>query len=128
MNNPRITPKERNLIKGSIRRVFSRSDLRRLVIDTTRVEHTDPNRPRVKKWSICTNCKELTPTYLIQVDHIDPIVPLNTTLEQMQWDEVIDRIWCEKNNLNPICTPCHKIKSKDEMKQRRLNRKKEKLK
>jgi hypothetical protein len=48
MNNPRVTSKERGLLKGAIRRVFSRSDLRRKVIELSRIDHTDSTRPRVK--------------------------------------------------------------------------------
>ena len=128
MNNPRITAKERNLIKGAIRRVFSRSTYRTAIVLMNRVlQYTDPKRPRVKKWSKCPLCDELTPTYLMQVDHIDPIVPIGTTLEDMSWDDVIDRIWCDQNNLQSICKVCHNIKSKEENKQRRLNKKEKKI-
>lgn len=127
MNNPRITPKERNLIKGAIRRVFSRSDLRRAVIASARVDgYFDPNRPRVTKWSKCQVCFQMTPEYLIECDHICPIVPIDTTLEAMSWDTVIDRAWCEQNNLKPTCKPCHKEKSKVEGKLRRELKKKAK--
>lgn len=119
MNN-RITPKERGLIKGAIRRVFSRSDLRRKLVESTRIAYTDPERPRVKKWSICQLCNMKTPTYKMQVDHIDPIVPINATLEDMTWDLVIDRIWCLENNLQVLCFACHNEKTKSERKLRRL--------
>lgn len=124
MNNPRITKKERGLIKGAIRRVFSRSDLRRSVVDDTRFDDTIVirvigNRPRVKKWSLCALCRQPTPSYLIEVDHKEPVIPVDTTLESMSWDELVDGIWCPKENLQGICKECHKLKSKLEMKQRR---------
>ena len=119
MNNP-TNPKERNLIKGAIRRVFSRSELRKQAIDASRVEgYTDPNRPRVTKWSKCPECKQMTPTYLMEVDHVKPVVELDSTLEEMTWDELVNKIWCDITNLVAICKPCHKIKSKAEAKERR---------
>ena len=122
MNNSRITPKERNLLKGAVRRVFSRSEIRKKVLDTSEINYKDPNRPRVTKWVTCQTCNQPTPKYLAQVDHIVPIVPTNSTLEDMSWDTVIDRTWCEEKNLATICKPCHKIKSKEENKLRRTNK------
>lgn len=114
MANPRISAKERGLLKGAIRRVFSRSELRRKVLDTADIEHFDPKRPRVRKWSRCPFCKEPTPKYLMQVDHIQPIVPVDTTLEAMDWDTVINSTWCQENNLTPTCQICHTAKTKAE--------------
>src|SRR6185437_4543484 len=119
MYNKRLTAKERNLLKGSIRRVFSRSELRKSIINLTVVNHADPDRPRVKKWSICEVCKKHTPTYKMQLDHKDPIIPIDKTLEELSWDEVIDRVWCEENNLTTMCIDCHKQKTKIENKERR---------
>ena len=123
MKNPRITPKERNLIKGAVRRVFSRSELRLALIEKSRIQYHDAARPRVTKWSMCKACNKPTPTYLMQVDHVDPIVPIDQTLEDMTWDEVIDRVWCSPHNLNPLCKTCHLIKSKLEAKLRRASKK-----
>lgn len=117
--NPRITKKEQGLLKGAIRRVFSRSELRKFAILTSIIEYIDPKRPRVKKWSMCTECKQPTPTYLMQVDHIDPIIPISKSLDTMSWDDVIDRTWCEQKGLNPLCKPCHSKKTKEENKLRR---------
>lgn len=122
MKNP-SNPKERNLIKGSIRRVFSRSDLRKKIIALTIVDHTDLSRPRVKRWSICPKCREFVPTYQLEVDHINPVVALGETLEDLSWDTVVDRVFCHENNLMAICKPCHKIKTKLEAAERRKLRK-----
>lgn len=121
-----ITKKERGLIKGGIRRVFSRSELRRVVIDASRRNYTDGNRPRVKKWSDCPVCERFVPTYLMEVDHITPIVPLDRSLEDMSWDEIVNRIWCDPGNLKAVCKDCHKIKTKAETKERAIYRKKAK--
>lgn len=122
--NDRITPKERGLIKGALRRVFSRSELRQRVLDRARIEHYDPNRPRVKKWSRCEGCQKPTPTYLIDIDHIEPLVPLDKALVEMSIQELLDRQFCEESNLQNLCQdPCHLTKSVNEGKVRRANKK-----
>lgn len=126
--NKRITNKERGLLKGAIRRVFSRSDLRKEALDAVTIEHTDTSRPRVKKWAVCPECKQYTPKYLMQVDHQEPIVPIDSSLEEMSWDEVVNRVWCERFNLRALCKPCHNVKTKDENKQRRRLKKERKSK
>lgn len=122
-----ITKKERGLIKGGIRRVFSRSELRKSVIDGSRINHKDANRPRVTKWSYCNDCDKFIPTYLMEVDHVVPIVPITSSLEEMTWDEIVNRIWCDAHNLRAMCKDCHKLKTKEETKKRALNRKALKL-
>lgn len=126
MRNP-SNPKERNLIKGAIRRVFSRSELRRRALDKAHIkDYHDPSRKRVTRWGRCSTCNKLEPLYLLQIDHKEPIIPIDSTLEQMSWDEVVDNIWCDERNLQAVCKPCHKAKSKIENAQRRKNKKNEK--
>ncbi len=125
MRNP-SNPKERNLVKGAIRRVFSRSELRRKIIELAIVHHADDRRPRVKTWCLCPFCKQFIAKSYMQVDHIIPIVKTHETLEDLSWDEVIDRLWCNENNLIAICIDCHKKKSKEENKERRKYKKEKK--
>lgn len=116
--NSRISKKERNLLKGAIRRVFSRSELRRAILAKSRIDHHDPTRPRVKNWSRCSACKEITPTYLIEIDHIIPVVRTNEAFENLSLDEFVDRLWCDDKNIDPICKACHNKKCKAELKER----------
>lgn len=127
--NKRVTPKERGLLKGAIRRVFSRSELRLKVMAAAKIEHHDPKRPRVKKWVRCSGCKEPVAQYQAAVDHIDPVIPVTTTFEQMSLDTVVDRMWCEENNLQILCELCHNAKTRLEKAQRpKVTRKKVKKK
>ena len=113
-------PKERNLLKGAIRRVFSRSDLRREALERNSIEHSDPNRPRVTKWAWCSDCGEITPKYLMQVDHEIPVIGVNESLEDLTWTELIEnRMWCDSKNLRPLCPSCHSLKTKRENFERR---------
>jgi 5-methylcytosine-specific restriction endonuclease McrA len=120
-DNPRFTSKDRNLVKGAIRRVFSRSELRRKVIDSYEYEKTIESRPRVKKWIDCQKCKKPTPKYLIDLDHIVPIVPISCTLENMSADELLYNLWCKEEYLMPLCKECHKEKTKNENSKRRVH-------
>lgn len=126
MINCRMTTKERNLVKGAIRRVFSRSDLRKSALDRAKVIIRSLQRPRVKTWYQCRSCDSYCAGYEMQVDHIDPIIPTYTSLERMTWDQVVDRIWCEESNLRAICLTCHKAKSKIENDERRKYKKERK--
>ena len=121
--NPRITPKERGLLKGAIRRVFSRSELRRKVVDAAIIDHHDPERPRVSLWVRCAVCTMPCAKYQAQVDHMDPIIPAHSSLEHMLWGEVVDRTWCPESNLQVICPTCHKAKTKAENAERRKHKK-----
>lgn len=123
LKNPRITPKERGLLKGAIRRVFSRSELRRKVMDAAEVKHFDPKRPRVTRWIRCAVCKELSPKYKGAADHIQPVIPVDSSFEEMSMDTVVDRLWCEEYNIQAICESCHKQKSRQETKLRAANKK-----
>ena len=126
MQNPRITAKERNLIKGALRRLFSRSELRRSIVNAAVIEHSDPKRPRVKKWFKCAACKKLEAYSYAQVDHILPLVPLSLALTDMSWDTVIDCLWCSPMNLQALCPSCHDEKSSIERKQRNKYKKENK--
>lgn len=115
-----VNPKERNLLKGAIRRVFSRSDLRNQALSKHDIVHVDPLRPRVTKWSFCGECGVITPKYVMQVDHTIPVIATTETLNDLTWDQLIEeRVWCDLDNLMPLCPDCHKAKSKIENKERR---------
>ena len=59
----------------------------------------------------CAGCAgEFTSTN-IEVDHIEPVVAA-TGFES--WDVYIDRLFCEKSNLQVLCKECHKTKTKEE--------------
>lgn len=122
--NPRITPRERGLLKGAIRRVFARSDLRRKVVDAAIIEHTDSSRKRVKTWVRCSSCGKPEAKSNVVVDHIIPVIDVNSSFEEQGADVTIDRTWCEESNLQVICiSPCHENKTKEERKLRSKNKK-----
>lgn len=117
--NPKLTPKDRGLIKGAIRRAFARSALHQKVIRDAIVQHSDPDRPRVKTWCKCAICGKPEAKSYIVVDHIEPVIPLNSSFEEMSLDEAVDRTWCDEKNLQVVDSTCHSAKSKLESKERK---------
>jgi len=65
---------------------------------------------RVAQHYLCAECSLDFPAKEVQVDHIIPIGVEKT------WDEFIDGLFCEADNLQVLCVPCHKIKTKKEKK------------
>lgn len=70
---------------------------------------------------LCAGCKELVPPTTKQgrkrvqnifVDHIDPIVDPTVGFEG--FDVYIERMFCEKGNLQLLCGECHDKKSMEE--------------
>jgi hypothetical protein len=49
----------------------------------------------------------------IYKDHIDPVIPLVSGWE-WSWDEIIERMFCEIENIQVICKECHDEKTKEE--------------
>lgn len=122
--NPKLTKKEQGLVKGALRRIFSRSDMRRHAIEMASIPgFKDARKPRVKKWARCQLCFSICPAYLMEVDHIEPVVPVTSSLGKMTVDELVDHIWCGEDNLQVLCLTCHKNKSKIEAGLRRASKK-----
>lgn len=64
----------------------------------------------------CAHCRKLFVQKDVQVDHIDPVVAPHVGFEG--WDIFIDRMFCEKNNLQVLCKTCHSVKTQLEKKER----------
>lgn len=121
--NPRLTSKDRGAIKGALRRAFARSDLHEEILILGAIEHSDPKRPRCKKWSWCEECGEVVPQWTITIDHDDPVIPVTTSFEDMTLDEAVARMWCDPKNLRRLCAPCHDRKTAGETELRKQRKK-----
>ena len=68
----------------------------------------------------CNMCKNEFTSKDVEVDHIVPIANIDgfTT-----WDSFVEALFCEKDNLQVVCRPCHAQKTKLE----KTIRKKEKI-
>lgn len=57
----------------------------------------------------CNGCKDEFPSAEVQVDHIIPVVDPATGF--VDWNTYIERMFCEKSNLQVLCKACHKSKT-----------------
>ena len=67
---------------------------------------------REGKHYLCAICKGEFPAKDVQIDHISPVVDPEQGF--ISWDVFIERLFCDADNMQTICKPCHKIKSKKE--------------
>jgi 5-methylcytosine-specific restriction endonuclease McrA len=65
----------------------------------------------------CANCCKHFVATDVQVDHIEPVVDPIKGFQT--WDIFINRIFCEIENLQTLCKPCHKIKTDLEKQERK---------
>lgn len=63
---------------------------------------------------------------MMQLDHVDPIVPYDRATKDMSLDELAPRVYCNEDNMLYICKPCHKEKTSEEATLRKLERAKKK--
>jgi 5-methylcytosine-specific restriction endonuclease McrA len=114
--NIRKIPK--SAIIGAIRQLFARSALCKQV----RINAVDPNNkgPRGGKLFICKHCGTSHAQKNTNVDHDVPVIPLNSSAQEMSLDVIVDRMWCDMNNLQVLCKECHDKKTKAEVHIRKL--------
>lgn len=67
---------------------------------------------RVAQHFLCAECQKDYPAKQVEVDHI---VPIGT---EKTWDEFINGLFCEAENLQVLCKPCHKDKTLKEKKKK----------
>lgn len=71
-------------------------------------KRTNVKTGRMAQHYRCAACQEEFTQKDIEIDHINPIGREKT------WDQFIDGLFCEADNLQAICKPCHKVKTKEE--------------
>lgn len=65
----------------------------------------------------CAKCSKHFVATDVQVDHIHPVVDPKKGFTT--WDNFIERMFCEIENLQVLCKPCHKIKTDQEKLERK---------
>jgi 5-methylcytosine-specific restriction endonuclease McrA len=108
---------DKQIIKGALRRVMARSPIVREVYSKS--VHPTLKGVRGGKQLICAICKKAFPSNRMAVDHIIPVVPLNKTVHDLSYDEIVNRIFCPIKNLQLLCEYCHKSKTKAEREERK---------
>lgn len=75
--------------------------------------------PRGGKRYHCAQCNTALSREKVEVDHIQPMIPLGISPLEMTLKQVYTRCWVTLNELQILCTKCHDNKSAIENKQRR---------
>ena len=145
----------RSQMRGAWRRIWFRWGGRNLALQRARVEVYSPkksgNGDKRSVWYKCAACGTLgkpmhTPKQTaavkaakkaglghppliplkVAVDHKEALVPTDGTV--LSWDQYLFRLFCGPEDLQVLCSVCHKEKSKAENSERRQNVKERKTK
>ena len=73
---------------------------------------------------VCCKCKKDFAANEIQVDHINPVIPVTKSALDMSLDAILKRLFVKQDKLQVMCKDCHNVKSKAENAKRRANKKK----
>jgi len=118
----------RSFIKGNLRAATMRWNPIHECLKNARVRRGE---------YLCNGCKQDVPNTIrvdgkrkknVHVDHIIPII--DPAIGWTTYDEMIDRMFCEAENLQVLCDECHTRKTNEEKnvaKERRLRDKQEEL-
>lgn len=58
---------------------------------------------------LCASCQETFKRKDVQIDHVNPVVSTNGTTNDL--NTYVETLFCEPENLQLLCIPCHKTKS-----------------
>lgn len=76
----------------------------------------NPKSGRLAKHYKCNKCGNAFPQKDVEVNHIEPVVPVSGF---DSWDGVVERMFCEKDKLEVLCKPCHKSLTQQENQERK---------
>ena len=101
---------------------------RQMAYDKSKVKVGEFSTGRPKYKRRCTICEELFMSKDIQMDHIDPVVPIEGYKSGSSFDlnEYVERMFPEETGWQTICHTCHDEKTKKEDKLRKSFDKKSK--
>lgn len=113
-NNDEWTPARFNsFIKSALRAASRRWGPKYRCIANAYVDtRINGKSGRQAKHYRCANCDGAFPAKDVQVDHITPII--DPAVGFTTWDDVIDKMFCEQENLQCLCSECHKVKTAQE--------------
>mgnify|MGYP003644637529 CR=1 FL=1 len=105
---------------------FVKSALRQATRRWAPIQHAKKDAWRARGLYECSGCNKIVPLTIpgekkrlknVIVDHINPLVP---TVEGFtSWDDLINNMFCEKENLQVLCKSCHDVKGVKEREERK---------
>ena len=104
-------------IRGALRRAFARSPFVYEIVQESRREVPKYNKdgslakkPHVQRQ--CEVCNTWVGSTKIVVDHMLPVISVEDGFQD--WNEFMERLWCDRSNLQRICSSCHDVKTQQE--------------
>ena len=100
---------------------FVKSSLRQATRRWAPIQHAKKDSWVYRGFYKCASCEAVVPLTLkidgkshknVIVDHIKPII--DPAVGFTTWDECIERMFSEKDNLQVLCKACHDVKSNEE--------------
>lgn len=76
------------------------------------IKRINEKSKRLAQHYLCAACQQEYTNKDVQVDHIQPVV--DPKLGFQDWNTFIDRLFCDADNLQVLCTACHNTKTKTE--------------
>ena len=106
-----------SFIKGGLRSASQRWPPKyKVLARARRGKQTNPASGRMAEFYECASCHNLFVAKDVEVNHIIPVVPVTGF---KSWDDTIERLFCEAEELEVLCKTCHKEVSKQENEQRK---------
>lgn len=101
-----------SFIRSALRRAWTKYPVRFHVLEDAKRPYR--GRDKRTKWVYkCAECEKLYKSTEVQVDHINPAGSLKDYNDLPQF---VQRLFCEKDNLQVLCKQCHDVKTKEERK------------
>lgn len=99
-------------IRAALRAAFSRYPVR---FQAKKLAERKVEGKRHKYEYICAACKKW---YQAKETHVDHIVPCGSLKTYKDLPKFVETLFCEVDNLQILCTDCHKKKTADERKKK----------
>ena len=88
----------------------------------------NPETGKLCKLHKCPECRGLFPQGKMDADHIETVIPIegfkeaSATFLSCDWNQVLQRLFCEDGGYRVICKGCHAAITKEQNEQRRKNK------
>ena len=99
-------------IRAALRAAFSRYPVR---FQAKKLAEKRVDGKRHKYEYLCASCKKW---YMSKQVHVDHIVPCGSLKTYKDLPKFVETLFCEADNLQILCTDCHKKKTAEERKAR----------